>query len=147
MAVTTFREYSEEVENRLPKDEHNNSENSVIPIDSVLRLYEAAASIVSPIRKTEKGNFHEGDIDKEKLKQDMGRCLLYIATIAAQLGDFDLQEIAFSNLEKTYCNYQKKDKDYSDNIAIGDYSSGISEFKISRRKSFFSHRWSWFHRV
>ena len=73
----------------------------------ILGLYEEAAEVTSPIRRSIKGNFHEEEIDISHLGEEVGDVLWYISQISMQLPNCSLTKIALNNLKKTHLNYRK----------------------------------------
>ncbi len=92
----------------------------------ILGLFEEAAEVTSPIRRSIKGNFHEKEIDTNHLQEEVGDVLWYISQISTQLPNCSLTKIALNNLKKTHLNYGK-DLKLDENMNISDYAKGASK--------------------
>lgn len=92
----------------------------------ILGLYEEAAEVTSPIRRSIKGNFHEEEIDISHLGEEVGDVLWYISQISMQLPNCSLTKIALNNLKKTHLNY-RKDLQLDESMNISEYTQGVLE--------------------
>lgn len=110
-----------------------------------LGLFEEAAEVTSPIRKTIKGNYHEQEIDLDHLCEEIGDVLWYISDFCKYLPDCSLQKIALKNLQKTHLLYHKKlNMDQSMTMSqymqcvIDTYKENLPNSKQERARNIFS---------
>lgn len=95
----TFKEYEDKIKNSLAKYVRDQSQEDRYT-ELLLGLYEEAAEITSPIRRTIKGNYHETPIDLKHLSEEVGDVLWYITHITTQLPDGHLPGIEI----RDYCD-------------------------------------------
>ena len=121
----TFAQYEDSVKDSLAKyirDKESDDKYTEL----ILGLYEEAAEVTSPIRRSIKGNFHEEEIDISHLGEEVGDVLWYISQISIQLPDCSLTKIALKNLKKTHLNY-RKDFKVDESMSISAYTQGVLE--------------------
>ncbi len=121
----TFAQYEDSVKDSLAKyirDKESDDKYTEL----ILGLYEEAAEVTSPIRRSIKGNFHEEEIDISHLGEEVGDVLWYISQISIQLPDCSLTKIALKNLKKTHLNY-RKDFKADESMSISAYTQGVLE--------------------
>ena len=80
----TFHEFENEIRDTLAKYIRDKSEIERYT-ELVLGLYEEGAEVVSIIRKSIPGNFHETKIDLPHLDEELGDILWYLSHIDMQL--------------------------------------------------------------
>ena len=106
----TFHEYENEVRDTLAKYIRDKVEIERYT-ELILGLYEEGAEVVSIIRKTIPGNFHETEIDLPHLEEELGDILWYISHIDMQLPKDNLQNLNCGNSSKiqedSIVEYQK----------------------------------------
>ena len=106
----TFHEYENEVRDTLAKYIRDKVEIERYT-ELMLGLYEEGAEVVSIIRKSIPGNFHETQIDIPHLEEELGDILWYISHIDMQLQKENLQDLNCGNSskiqEESIAEYQK----------------------------------------
>lgn len=119
----TLNQYSREVKDSLAKYIRDKDSDGRYT-ELILGLYEEAAEVTSPIRRSIKGNYHEENIDLNHLGEEIGDCLWYITQISIQLPDCDIQQIALDNLKKTHLNRMKQ-LNLEKDMSINEYVNGV----------------------
>lgn len=106
----TFHEFENEIKDTLAKYIRDKEENEKYT-ELILGLYEEGAEVVSIIRKSIPGNFHETEIDLQHLEEELGDILWYIYHINMQLQKDNLQNLICVNSTKfqevSMVEYQK----------------------------------------
>lgn len=95
-----------------------------------LGIYEETGEVTSQIRRTIPGNYHQQEIDKSHLSEEIGDVLWYISQIASQLSTKSLEQIAKDNLRKTYMRY--KGELFEEDINMISYAENV---KTTYRKN------------
>jgi len=108
----TFHEYENEVRDTLAKYIRDKVEVERYT-ELMLGLYEEGAEVVSIIRKSIPGNFHETQIDIPHLEEELGDILWYISHI-----DMQLQK---DNLPNLICDDSSK----SQEVSIEEYQKTV----------------------
>ena len=88
----TFHEFENEIKDTLAKYIRDKVEIERYT-ELMLGLYEEGAEVVSIIRKSIPGNFHETEIDLPHLEEELGDILWYISHIDMQLQKDNLQTL------------------------------------------------------
>lgn len=127
----TFKEYEEKIKNSLAKYIRDKNQDDRYT-ELILGLYEEAAEIISLIRRTIKGNFHETSIDLKHLAEEVGDVLWYITHVSIQLPDVSLQGVVQNNLEKVQ---EISIKQYSENVP-NTYREEIPKIQQERLRYF-----------
>lgn len=95
-------------------------------IEYALGLYEEGAEVITIVRKTIEGNYHQNPIDIHHLIEELGDCLWYIARVAALEG-YSLEDIVKRNMEKTHKNYGQELLPFPVDITMQDYENGVEK--------------------
>lgn len=96
----TFHEFENEIKDTLAKYIRDKSEIERYT-ELALGLYEEGAEVVSIIRKSIPGNFHETKIDLPHLEEELGDILWYISHIDMQLQKNNLQSLICGDSSKS----------------------------------------------
>lgn len=121
----TFAQYEYSIKDSLAKYIRDKESDDKY-MELILGLYEEAAEVTSPIRRSIKGNFHEEEIDISHLGEEIGDVLWYISQISVQLPNCNLTKIALNNLKKTHLNF-RKDLKSDESMSISEYTQGVLE--------------------
>lgn len=95
----TFHEFENEIKDTLAKYIRDKAEMERYT-ELMLGLYEEGAEVVSIIRKSIPGNFHETEIDLTHLEEELGDILWYISHIDMQLQKNNLQNLICGDSSK-----------------------------------------------
>lgn len=95
----TFHEFENEIKDTLAKYIRDKVEIERYT-ELMLGLYEEGGEVVSIIRKSIPGNFHETEIDLQHLEEELGDILWYIFHIDMQLQEDNLQKQTYGNSSK-----------------------------------------------
>ena len=96
----TFHEFEYEIRDTLAKYIRDKVESERYT-ELMLGLYEEGAEVVSIIRKSIPGNFHETEIDIPHLEEELGDIIWYISHIDMQLQEGNLQSLICGNSSKS----------------------------------------------
>ena len=96
----TFHEFENEIKDTLAKYIRDKSEIERYT-ELMLGLYEEGAEVVSIIRKSIPGNFHETEIDLPHLEEELGDILWYISHINMQIQKDNLQNLICGDSSKS----------------------------------------------
>lgn len=121
----TFKQYATDIEDSLAKYVRDMPSDGRY-IELVLGLYEEASEVISPIRRTIKGGYHEENIDLYHLKEEIGDVLWYMAQISNQLPDCNFQQVALDNFKKMNTNHMTN-SDLDNDMTINEYVDGVVE--------------------
>lgn len=95
----TFHEFENEIKDTLAKYIRDKVEIERYT-ELMLGLYEEGGEVISIIRKSIPGNFHETEIDLPHLEEELGDILWYISHIDMQLQEDNLQKQTYDNSSK-----------------------------------------------
>jgi len=96
----TFHKFENEIKDTLAKYIRDKVEIERYT-ELMLGLYEEGAEVVSIIRKSIPGNFHETEIDLPHLEEELGDILWYISHIDMQLQKDNLQNLICGDSSKS----------------------------------------------
>ena len=129
----TFHEFENEIKDTLAKYIRD-KEDVEKYTELMLGLYEEGGEVVSIIRKSIPGNFHETQIDLPHLEEELGDMLWYISHIDMQLQKDNLQNLICGDSSKfqevTMPEYQKMVE------CINGQSTRLPESQIERGRYF-----------
>lgn len=121
----TFSQYEYSIKDSVAQYIRKSKSNGKY-IEFTLGIFEEAAEVTSPIRRSIEGNFHEQELDIDHLKEEIGDVVWYISQIASQLPNSNLTMIALNNLRKTHSRYGKN-LNLNESMNISQYIQGVLE--------------------
>ena len=126
----TFHEFENEIKDTLAKYIRDKAEIEKYT-ELMLGLYEEGAEVVTLIRKSIPGNFHETEINLQHLEEELGDMLWYITHIDIQLQKSNTQYGYYSKIKNiNMTEYQKTVE------LINEKNSRLPEGQIERGRYF-----------